>query len=181
MTEIDLDQLADWLESEQRPQDCLDIHGLHGYLTALAVCAEPLSDHWLAEALGGSLHDLPEAEAQWFADACVTLHRQIANELYADDAIGVTFEPTPQWQDSAMQLWCEAFMEVVFALPERWQHEREDDLATALLPIEVASGLFADEPDYQPIYRQPKLVRQMVEEIPELLTDLYLLLQAPPR
>ena len=179
MSEFDLDQLADWLEDDKRAEDCLDIHGLHGYLTALAVCGETLSDDWLAEALDQSLHDLPESEAQWFADQCVSLHGLIATELYSDDGVALTFEPTADWQDSPQQLWAEAFMEVVFSLPEHFQHDQEDSLATLLLPIEVASGLFADEADYQPIYRQPKLVRQMVNDLPEVLTDLYLLLQAP--
>lgn len=179
MTELDLDQLADWLEDDQRAEDCLDIHGLHGYLTALAIAAQPLSDEWLASAIDQSLHELPEAEAQWFADQCVQLHQQIATELYADDGIALTFEPTADWQDSPQQFWAEAFMEVVFTTPESFESEQQDNLATLLLPIEVASGLFTDEADYQPIYRQPKLIRQMVDDLPEVLTDLYLLLQAP--
>lgn len=179
MNELDLDALADWLEDDARPEECLDIHGLHGYLTALAVCAEPLSDDWLAQALAMPLQELPEAEAEWFAATCVELHRTIADELYGDDQVALTFEPTVEWQDSPMQFWCEAFMEVVFSLPEAFSHTQEDNLATLLLPIEVASGLFVDEPDYQAFYRNPKLLGEMFDQIPELLTDLYLLLQSP--
>lgn len=70
-------------------------------------------------------------------------------------------------------------MEVVFSLPEAFSHPQEENLATLLLPIEVASGLFVDEPDYQAFYRNPKLLGEMFDQIPELLTDLYLLLQSP--
>ncbi len=181
MPDLDLDALADWLENDARPEECLDIHGLHGYLTALAVCGEPLNDEWLANALGASLNDIPEADAQWFADNCVALTREIENELYADDQVGVTFEPTSDWQDSPMQFWCEGFMEVVFALPERFSHPNEDNLATLLLPIEVGSGFFAEEADYRPLYKKTKLLKEMFDQIPELLTDLYLLLQSPEK
>jgi len=181
MTDLDLDALADWLDDEARSEECLDIHGLHGYLTALTLCGEPLDDEWLANALGASLHDLPEEEAQWFADYCVALCQDIGNELYSDDQVGVTFEPTVDWQDSPMQYWCEGFMEVVFARPDRFTHPNEDNLATLLLPIEVGSGFFADEPDFKPLYRQTKLLKQMFDQIPELLTDLYLLLNSPEK
>lgn len=179
MTELDLDALADWLEDDARPEECFDIHGLHGYLTALAICGEPLSDEWLGEALSMPLQELPEEDANWFAQACVTLHKTICDELYSDDQVSLTFEPTVDWQDSPMQFWCEAFMEVVFSLPEHWTHPQEENLATLLLPIEVASGLFADEADFQGFYRNPKLLKEMFDQIPELLTDLYLLLQSP--
>jgi uncharacterized protein len=178
-SEFDLDALADWLDDDQRADDCLDIHGLHGYLTALAIAAEPLSDEWLNDTLGQSLTDLPEQEAQHFADACRAVYQEISDELYSDDQVGLTFEPNLAWEDSDMQAWAIGFMEVVFALPDRYTHSSEDDLATLLLPIEVASGLFADEPDYAPLYRNEALLSQMFNNIPDILTDLYLLLHSP--
>lgn len=178
-SETDLDALADWLEDDQRSEDCLDIHGLHGYLTALVIAQEPLSDDWLNDTLDQPLADLPEAEARQFADSCVTLYQEISAELYSDDQVALSFEPDTDWEDSDMQAWAVGFMEVVFALPDRFTHSSEDDLATLLLPIEVASGLFADEADYRPLYRNKALLSQMFNDIPDILTDLYLLLNSP--
>lgn len=177
MEEIDLDQLADWLEEDGQAEECLDIHGLHGFITALAICAEPLTNAWLEEALARPL----TTKDQGFTHQCQLLYQQVGEELYSDDQVAVTFEPETEWQDSPMQLWSEGFMEVVFALPERWTHPQEEALATALLPIEVASGLFIEEADFKPIYANPRLLKEMFEQIPELLTDLYLLLQSPEK
>lgn len=178
-SEIDLDALADWLDDDRRAEDCLDIHGLHGYLTALAICGEALSDDWLSDTLGQPLTQLPEDEARQFADRCVTLYQEISAELYSDDQVALSFEPVTDWEDSDMQAWAIGFMEVVFALPEHWNHDSEEDLATLLLPIEVASGLFAEEADYLPLYRNTTLLSQMFNDIPDVLTDLYLLLNSP--
>lgn len=181
MTDIDLDALADWLDAEERHEDCFDIHGLHGFFTALFLCGEPISDEWLASAIGQPLTDLPEQEAISFANQCVDLYKLISDELYSDSDISLTFEPTVSWQDSDMEAWCQGFMEVVFELPDAWQHKDEEQLSVLLLPIETASGFFSDEPDFQKLYKQPKLLKQMFDDIPELLTDLYLLFHAPSK
>ncbi|MEJ2042540.1 MAG: YecA family protein [Reinekea sp.] len=179
MAAFDIDQLADWLEDEQRAEECMDIHAFHGMLTALSICGEPISDEWLADAIDQSLNDLPEEEAIAFANASVALFKDIAEELYSDADVTVTFEPTAQFDGSDMQAWCQGFMEVVFKIPDAWEHKDEEQLSLLLLPIEAASGLFEDEADFKQLYRQPKLLKQMFDDIPELLTDLYLLLNAP--
>ncbi|WP_320822928.1 YecA family protein [Reinekea sp.] len=179
MTPLDIDQIADWLDAEQRCEDCFDFHGLHGFLTALFLCSEPLSDEWLSSAIDQPLSDLPDADAEAFSQGCVALYKQIGDELYSDSNLSVTFEPTVDYQDSDMEAWCQGFMEVVFERPEAWQHEDEEQLALLLLPIETASGFFVDEPDFQKLYSQPELLTQMFNDIPELLTDIYLLFHAP--
>jgi uncharacterized protein len=181
MSEIDVDQLADWLENEQRQEDCFDIHGLHGYLTALAICSEPLTDTWLATAIDQPLTELPESEAAYFANTCVELHSLILEELYSDDSISLTFEPTVEYEDSDMEAWCQGFMEVVFELPEQWHHSDEEQMSVLMLPIEVASGFFVDEPDFKQFYTQKALLKQMFDEIPDILTDLYLFMNVPSK
>lgn len=179
MSAFDLDTLADWLEDENRAEDCMDIHMLHGLLTALFICGEPLSDEWLASAIDQPLTDLPEEEAVAFANGCVELGTLIGEELYSDSNLSLTWEPAAEWLDSDMQAWCQGFMEVVFALPEIWEHANEEQLSLLLLPIETASGFFEDEDDFRDLYKQPKLLKQMFNDIPELLTDMYLLFHAP--
>lgn len=181
MTDFDIDQIADWLDSEERSEDCLDIHGLHGFLTALFLCGEPLSDEWLNSAIDQPLVDLDEKEAVAFAENCVALYKLIGDELYSDSNLSLTFEPTLERVDSDMEAWCQGFMEVVFELPDAWAHKNEEQLSLLLLPIEAASGFFEDEPDFMKLYKQPKLLKQMFDDIPELLTDIYLLFHAPSK
>lgn len=181
MTTLDIDQIADWLDEETRSEDCFDFHGLHGFLTALYICGETLTDDWLNSAVGQPLTDLPEDEASAFANGCVELFKQIGDELYSDSNMTVTFEPTVNYEGSDMEAWCQGFMEVVFELPDHWQHDDEEKLAMLLLPIETASGFFADELDFQKLYKQPKILTQMFNDIPEVLTDIYLLFHAPDK
>ncbi len=181
MSTVDLDQLSDWLDSEDRAEDCIDIQGLHGFLTALFLCGEPLSDEWLNTAIDQPLIDLSESEAEFFAQSCVALYEFIGEELYADEDMSLTFQPTVDRIDSEMESWCQGFMEIVFELPEKWVHDEEEQLALLLLPIECASGLFEDEADFQKLYSQPDLLKQMFDQIPELLTDIYLLFNAPTK
>ena len=54
-----------------------------------------------------------------------------------------------------------------------------EDLAQVLLPIMVGSGLFDEQPEFAEIARDRNLVDEMVEQIPELLTALFLLCNAP--
>ena len=105
----------------------------------------------------------------------------IGEELYSDSNLTVTFEPTTDYEESDMQAWCQGFMEIVFEAPDAWEHKDEEQLALLLLPIETASGFFEDEPDFQKLYKQPKLLKQMFNDIPELLTDIYLLFHAPSK
>ena len=181
MPPFDLDELADWLEADQRNDDCMDIHAFHGMMTALNICGEQLDDQWLADAIDQPLTQLPESEAIAFANASVALYKDIGEELYSDSNVSMTFEPTTNFEESDMQAWCQGFMEVVFKVPKAFEHKDEEQLALLLLPIEAASGFFTDEADFKQLYRQPKLLKQMFDDIPELLTDLYLLFHAPSK
>lgn len=182
MTDFAADDLADWLEHDKRHESCLDIHGAHGFLTALQVSASELEEVWLGEILGESLTKLTAQDASFFVDQCQQLYRLIGNELYAAADLAVPFDPTsPAADDPARVAWCQGFMEIVFAQPERWSHADEERLALLLLPIETGSMLFSEEDDFRQLYRQPKLLQQLLADIPQVVTDLYLLFHAPQR
>ncbi len=50
-------------------------------------------------------------------------------------------------------------------------------MAELLLPVMAVSDLFDDE-DFSQIKSNPKIMEQLSEQIPEVLTDLYLLFHA---
>lgn len=53
-----------------------------------------------------------------------------------------------------------------------WFENAEEEVSELLLPIMVVSGLFDDQPEFSDIAADAKLVDDMVEQIPELLTAL---------
>ena len=75
--------------------------------------------------------------------------------------------------------WCIGFMEGVFLREAAWFENAEEEVSELLLPIMVVSGLFDDQPEFSDIATDAKLVDDMVEQIPELLTALFLLCNAP--
>ena len=70
-------------------------------------------------------------------------------------------------------------MEGVFLREEVWFEQAEEEVSELLLPIMVGSGLFDEQPEFDEIARDRHLVDDMVAQIPDLLTNLFLLCQAP--
>lgn len=62
---------------------------------------------------------------------------------------------------------------------QAWFAKSEDEVSELLLPIMVASGLFDDEPEFADFLKDDELVDSMIEQIPEILTALFLLFNAP--
>lgn len=70
-------------------------------------------------------------------------------------------------------------MEGVFLREDIWFEDDEDEVSELLLPVMVGSGLFDEQPDFAEIAGNDALVASMLAQIPEVLTTLFLLLQAP--
>jgi uncharacterized protein len=70
-------------------------------------------------------------------------------------------------------------MEGVFMRESVWFEDSEEEVSELLLPIMVGSGLFDEQPEFSDIATDQNLVAEMVEQIPEILTALYLICHAP--
>src|SRR3990167_7911760 len=81
--------------------------------------------------------------------------------------------------DSDLRGWCIGFMEGVFLREAAWFETAEDEVSEMLLPIMVGSGLFDEQPEFEDIAKDANLMDDMIVQIPEALTALYLLCQAP--
>ncbi|MCY1185893.1 yecA family protein [compost metagenome] len=81
--------------------------------------------------------------------------------------------------DSELRGWCIGFMEGVFLREEAWFETAEDEVSEMLLPIMVGSGLFDEQPEFSDIAADANLMDDMIVQIPEALTALYLLCNAP--
>ena len=188
LTEQDLDTLFDLLESDQLPDDVLDFHETHGLLTATVVSPTPLADEdWLALVFGEE--DTP-FNTQQDAELCVQLLKrlkiQIADELYSDQQVALPFDlapgldliPKSDQDQSDLSAWCCGFLELVFSQQDQW-FANEEAASTLLFPIELGSGLFAQEDEIKSILKKSKLAGDVIQQIPEVLVDLYLLFHAP--
>ena len=81
--------------------------------------------------------------------------------------------------DADLRGWCIGFMEGVFLREGAWFENAEDEVSELLLPIMVGSGLFEDQPEFAEMASNPDLMDEMIEQIPEILTALFLLFNAP--
>lgn len=186
LTDDELDQLEEFLYSDQVSEDSLDLIGAHGLFCALNISPNPLDEADLNTLLF-------DTEPKWQSDEqkqkitnlLNRLYKEIGSNLYSDGEIELPCELSldPEEDDdiSPLAWWSQAFMEGVFTQEEDWFNKNtEQDVAEMLLPVMVASDLF-DEDDINKIRNDEKLCAEMCAQIPELLIDLYLYFHAPDK
>ena len=134
----------------------------------------PATDQAMAEALAAELREAIEA-------TLVQLKAHIARQLASDEDMELPCELDlgEDPDESDLRGWCIGFMEGVFMREAVWFEDSEEEVSELLLPIMVGSGLFDEQPEFADIADNPDLVDEMVAQIPELLTALYLICHAP--
>ena len=175
-------RLQAFLDADELHDEALDYIAAHGYLTALSICPEVVpADEWIAELFSESPHYRNEAEEADINAGLLQLKAQIERQLASDDDMQLPcdLDLGEEPDDSDLRGWCIGLMEGIFLREEVWFEDAEDEVSELLLPIMVASGLFDDQPDFAEIAKDYDLVDSMVEQIPEGLTALFLLCQAP--
>lgn len=177
-----LSRLQAFLDADDLHEEALDYIAAHGYLTALSICPEQVPEReWIDALFAEPPHYRSDIERE---EVEITLHllkSHIARQLASDDEpeIPCDLDLGDDPDDSELRGWCIGFMEGVFLREAVWFEDAEDEVSELLLPIMVASGLFDEQPEFAEIARDHQLVDSMVEQIPEVLTALFLLCQAP--
>ena len=163
-------QMDDFLQNEQFSEDCLDLMGVMGACTAHCVNACTNLDAIIFDG------QLPKASLlqQWVAMRDELLHI-LQQELAGEATFELPFELTDLIEDSDMQAFCCGFMEVVFATEKQWFAKDDQRVAVLLFPLEVGSGLFAQEPEFKKFETDAALLWSTIQDMPEVLTDLYLI------
>jgi len=177
-----LSRLQAFLDADDLHEEALDYVAAHGYLTALSICSEPVAEReWIDALFAEPPHYRSEAEAAEIEAALIQLKAHIGRQLASDEDMELPCELDlgPDPDDSDLRGWCIGFMEGVFLREAAWFEHAEEEVSELLLPIMVGSGLFDDQPEFDEIARDRDLVDDMVAQIPELLTALFLLFQAP--
>ncbi|MFB2537778.1 MULTISPECIES: YecA family protein [unclassified Acinetobacter] len=173
MTMLNLDQLSDYLDGDNN-QHGLDFAATHGFLCAIAV--GPQQDNWLNDLFDGQVKAIPsEIVSQvklWLEDIRSTL----ANE----ELIEFPFEIEEADVDSSLGDWSVGFVDAMFLNEEAWfLPELEEPLVELTLPIMVFSGIDEEDPQMESFRRNGQLMDELAEEIPDNLTEIYLLYHAP--
>ncbi len=177
-----LSRLQAFLDADELHDEALDYVATHGYLTALSICPDQASEReWIDALFSESPHYRSDAEREEIEATLIQLKAHITRLLAADDDLELPCEldlgEVPD--DSDIRGWCIGFMEGVFLREAAWFEDAEDEVSELLLPIMVGSGLFDEQPEFVDIARDRNLMDDMVEQIPELLTALFLLCNAP--
>ncbi|MGH8436345.1 MAG: UPF0149 family protein [Pseudomonas sp.] len=177
-----LSRLQAFLDADELHDEALDYVATHGYLTALSICPDQAPEReWIDALFSEPPHYRSDAEREEIEATLIQLKAHITRLLAADDDLELPCEldlgEVPD--DSDIRGWCIGFMEGVFLREAAWFEDAEDEVSELLLPIMVGSGLFDEQPEFVDIARDRNLMDDMVEQIPELLTALFLLCNAP--
>jgi len=185
ISEDELDQLENFLDSEAVAETALDLVGAHGLLCALNIAPEKVDESTWMTLIFDEQPNWSSAEQQAEIENLLRkLNATIANDLYSDQEIYLPCDLSLETEDDneipEITLWAEAFMEGVFSNEEAWFSDDEESVAGLLLPIMVASDLF-DEGEVKDIRNDRALSEEMCEQIPEILIDLYLQFNSPEK
>lgn len=173
MAALDLDYLSNYLDGEDN-EFGLDFAATHGFLCAVAVGPELKT--WLSLLFDENEKKVPaqviEQVKQWLTD----IRQTLANE----ELIEFPFEIEEADVDSSLGDWSVGFVDAMFLNEEAWfTDEIEDTLVELTLPIMVFSGIDEEDPQMESFRRNGQLMDDLAQEIPENLTDIYLLYHAP--
>ena len=177
-----LNRLQAFLDADELHDEALDYVAAHGFLTALSICTEQASEReWIDALFSEPPHYRSDEERADIEATLIQLKSHIARQLASDDEpeIPCELDLGDEPDDSDLRGWCIGFMEGVFLREAAWFEDAEDEVSELLLPIMAVSGLFDDQPEFSDIARDRNMIDDMVEQIPELLTALFLLCNAP--
>ncbi|OMH25598.1 YecA family protein [Motiliproteus sp. MSK22-1] len=179
LDESEIDELESFIFSPAVSEDSLDYLGLHGLLTALAV--SPVSvpeEEWLDVVFDGAPGYADEAQQQRIQSLLNREYLALCDELNNEEAPELPCDLTLEDEEESLTVWAQGFMEGVFLRESEWFDHNEEQVAEMMLPIMMASELF-DEPEFEAMRKDKKLCQQFCEEIPDLITDLYLHFRLP--
>ncbi len=184
LDDLELETLEVFLESDAVHEECHNFITAHGFLTALALSPSPISDStWVPIVFEDTPKFNSEKEEKAINGYLSRLKLDIEKELESEDGFLVPCElAMAESEDelSELQEWASGFMEGVFLTEKDWfSSEKEEQIAELLLPIMVASDLFEDD-EIVDIRSSAKLTQSCIEQIPEVITDLFLLLRTEP-
>ena len=173
---IDLEELADYLDSDLSPDDCMGLSDLDGFLTGIVIGPELIMpSEWLTVIWG---HDEPEFESTAHAETIIGLIMGRYNEIVAGfNADPEGFEPIfwkrPTGETIVMD-WAAGFLDAIELRQSAWEplfnHRRAKLLLEPLL-ILGDDGEHDDERD--PGDRWKEFYASRSDVIPNCVLGIY--------
>lgn len=170
-------RLQDFLDQDV---NTLDYIATHGFLCSLVVGpVEPPVEEWISALCDGeTLSDNETIRNEVIADL-VAWKKEIHARLYHGQSVELPCPLTVKTRDTTdLNNWCMGFMEGMYLREEEWYAGDEDLIADLTLPMVVLSDII-DDPDLQQIRGDIKLSRELAQQIPDVLTEMYLHFHAP--
>ncbi|GGM23301.1 UPF0149 family protein [Pseudomonas asuensis] len=177
-----LSRLREFLDADDLHEEALDYIAAHGYLTALAICPVDVPEReWIDALFAEPPHYANDAQREEIESTLIQLKAHILRILGSDEELELPcdLDLGDDPDDSDLRGWCIGFMEGVFLREAIWFEQAEEEVSELLLPIMVGSGLFEEQAEFNDIAEDPELVDNMISQIPEILTQLFLLCHAP--
>lgn len=179
LDENEIDELETFLFSDAVSEESLDYPSLHGLLTAIAICPLAIDEaEWLETLFDGQPDYLNSAQQTRIESLLRRELQGIRDELEHEEPPELPCDLSLD-EDSFLTIWCQGFMEGVFMREEIWFGSHEEEMAELLLPMMIASDLFEDDVELQTMRNDATLMQGLCAEIPDLLTDIYLLFRVP--
>ncbi len=177
-----LTRLQVFLDADELHEEALDYVAAHGYLTALSITSEVVPDReWIDALFAEEPKYSSDAQRVEIEATLVALKAHMSRQLASDEEFELPcdLDLGEDPDDSDLRGWCIGFMEGVFLREEAWFENAEEEVSEMLLPIMVGSGLFDEQPEFADIASNANLQDDMIVQIPEALSALFLLLHAP--
>jgi uncharacterized protein len=172
-------RLETFLDGEENSNG-LGFVATHGFLTALTVGPEsPAPEVWIPELFDNQPVAADAAQAEQITRDLEAWRKEIHATLYHGQPLALpcslAIHPS---EPTDLNDWSAGFMEGMFLKEASWYDSDEDLVADLTLPMMVLSDLI-DDPDIQQIRHDKKISRELAQQIPDVLTELYLHFHAP--
>lgn len=177
LTDAQWDQLIDYFDHDDAHELLPDFPNLHGLVTAAAMDPEQPNILQLWQVICEPLPEeaRPNAEIKALVEGMLA---DIRAEFTSEEiSLPLPFDDQDDSTEDSRIAWCVGFIEWV--AEQEWELEGDDAnlrLAELMLPIQAGSTLFDDDPEFADLASNKALWQDMIAQIPDLMTDLYLLL-----
>jgi len=174
ISDQDIDTLEDILFEDEHAEEALDYFGVHGLVCALVVGPVEISNDEFTKLVFNTHQGISPKQLKT-AEEIIS---KLRNGIFTDLSGGVTLE-LPMYDEEeevyeeAIINWCAGFVEGFLENEPAWFDRDQELVAELLLPIMSLSQLFDDE-DFSEITSNQKIMDQFEEQLPELMTDLFL-------
>ena len=157
-------------------EDAHNYPAAHGYLCAHVIVPTELAPEQLID---GILDEEAQFESEEQKSEIIAIIQQLQNNadavISSGDPLHIPVHPFILEKEVNPELidWCLGFMDAVFENEDQWYEGNEEIVAELLLPFAALSDVF-DDKELRQLVSSPKKAKQMGEQLPQILIDLYL-------